>query len=241
MRLQGVKSRGPTVSARRIVAMVVTIGCHLGLLIVLLQPVASYTDMSPMVENNAAALKLQFILSSRQTGTPLVSPTLLLVVLSPGDPRKALVKKAIAPPGQRIPHVTARPASTNVSPPPVVLVLPNVLASPDKYTNSQTSTEDGGFRERLLNAQHSDDTHRVPGSDRPIVPGIQLINPMNQGIGAVARKMQRLFSITDHHCIDVEVWKSLTPEELIARHISFDDVKAEAEKYNCYHPLGLNF
>lgn len=241
MRVQGVKSRGPTVSARRIGAMVVTIGCHLGLLIVLLQPVASYNDMSPVVENGAVALKLRFILSSRPTTTPLASPALRLVVFSPGVPRKALVKEAIPPPGQRVAHVTARPTSTNVSPHPVALVLPNVLASPDQYTNSQASTEDGGFRERLLNAQHSDDVHGVPGSDRPIVPGIQLINPMNQGIGAVARKMQRLFGITDHHCIDVEVWKSLTPEELIARHISLDDVKAEAEKYNCYHPLGLNF
>jgi hypothetical protein len=221
--------------------MVVTIGCHLGLLIVLLQPVVSYTDMSPVVENDAAALRLRFILSSRPTSTPLVSPALRPVVLSPGIPRKALLKEAIPPPGQRVAHVTARSASTNVSPHPIVLMLPNVLASPYQYTNSGASTEDGGFRERLLNAQHSYDVHGVPGSDRPIVPGIQLINPMNQGIGAVARKMQRLFSITNRHCIDVEVWKSLTPEELIARHISLDEVEAEAEKYNCYHPLGLNF
>jgi len=221
--------------------MAVTIGCHLGLLIVLLQPVAPYTHMSPAVENDAAALELRFILPSRPTSTPSVSPAGRPVAFSPGVARKALVKEAMLPPGQRVAHIAARPVSSNVSPPPVVLVLPNVLASPDQYTNSQASTEDGGFQERLLKAQHSDDLHGVPGSDRPIVPGIQLINPMNQGIGAVARKMQRLFSITNHHCIDVEVWKSLTPEELIARHISLDDVNAEAEKYNCYHPLGLNF
>ncbi|RDS79151.1 hypothetical protein DWU98_19295 [Dyella monticola] len=64
---------------------------------------------------------------------------------------------------------------------------------------------------------------------------------MDQGIGAVARTAQRLFGVTNHHCIDVEVLKSLAPEELIARHVSVDEVNAEAEKYNCYHPLGLSF
>jgi hypothetical protein len=237
MRVRGAKSKGRTVSARRIVAMVMTIGCHLGLLIVLLQPIAPYSDMSTVVENNAVALKLRFILWSRPTPPPLVLPALRLITRSPAAPQKKSVKEQ----GQRVTHVTARPASSNVSPPAVVLILPNVLASPDQYTNSQVSTEDGGFRQRLFNAQHADDVHGVPGSDRPIVPGIQLINPMNQGIGAVARKMQRLFGITNRHCIDVEVWKSLTPEELIARHISLDEVEAQAEKYNCYHPLGLSF
>ncbi|WP_147293381.1 hypothetical protein [Dyella monticola] len=221
--------------------MVLTIGCHLVLLIVLLQPVASYTGMFPVVEHHASALKLRFILSPRPTSTPSVSPAPHLVVRSPGVAQKALVKEATLLPGQHVAHVTARPTSTNVSPPPAVPVLPHVLASPDPYTNSQASTEDGGFRERLLNAQHAGDIHGVPGSDRPIVPGIQLINPMDQGIGAVARTAQRLFGVTNHHCIDVEVLKSLAPEELIARHVSVDEVNAEAEKYNCYHPLGLSF
>jgi hypothetical protein len=151
------------------------------------------------------------------------------------------MKEAMPPLSQLAAHVTPQPASTNASSPPGGLALPSVLVSPNQYTNSQASTEDGGFRERLLKSQHSDDIHGIPGSDRPIVRDIQFINPMNQGIGAVARKMQRLFGITNHHCIDVEVWKSLTPEELIARHVSPDDVKEQAEKYNCYHPSGLNF
>ena len=241
MKVQGVKSRGPIVSARRIVAMAVTIGCHLGLLIVLLRPGTPSTDIPSEVEADIGVLKLRFILSSRPTSAPLVSPAPRLAVVSPSIPRKGPMKEAIPPPSQLVAHVTPQPASTNASSPPGGLALPNVLVSPNQYMNSQASTEDGGFQERLLKAQHSDDIHGIPGSARPIVRGIQLINPMNQGIGAVARKMQRLFGITNHHCIDVEVWKSLTPEELIARHVSLDDVKEQAEKYNCYHPSGLNF
>jgi hypothetical protein len=64
---------------------------------------------------------------------------------------------------------------------------------------------------------------------------------MNQGVGAVMRNAQRLFGITDHHCIDVEVWQSLSPEALSARHLSPSDVRGEDEKYNCNRPLGLSF
>jgi hypothetical protein len=57
----------------------------------------------------------------------------------------------------------------------------------------------------------------VPGSDMCFVPGIRLTDPMKQGIGAVTRKVQRLFGVTNHHCIDVDVWRHLTPQELSAR------------------------
>lgn len=241
MKVQGVKSRGSIVSARRIVAMAVTIGCHLCLLLVLLRPGIPSTDIPSVVEADIRVLKLRFILPPRPTSAPLVPPARHLGVVSLSIPRKEPMKEAIPPLSQLAAHVIPQPASTNASSPSGGLALPNVLVSPNQYTNSQVSAEDGGFRERLLKAQHSDDIHGIPGSDRPIVRGIQFINPMNQGIGAVARKMQRLFGITNHHCIDVEVWKSLTPEELIVRHVSPDDVKEQAEKYNCYHPSGLNF
>ena len=100
---------------------------------------------------------------------------------------------------------------------------------------------DGGFGNRLLNAQHSQNTKGIPGSDTHIVPGIQLADPMNQGVGAAMRSTQRLFGIPDRHCIDVEVWQSLSPEDLSARHLSPADVRRQGEKYNCNRPLGLNF
>jgi hypothetical protein len=52
---------------------------------------------------------------------------------------------------------------------------------------------------------------------------------------------QRLFGVTNHHCIDVEVLQSLTPAELAARHLSPADVQKEGEKYACNKPLGLSF
>ncbi|WP_239951097.1 hypothetical protein [Dyella terrae] len=64
---------------------------------------------------------------------------------------------------------------------------------------------------------------------------------MNQGIGSVMRNAQRLFGVTNHHCIDVDVWQHLTPDELKERHLTAADVEKESQKYNCNRPLGLNF
>ena len=55
------------------------------------------------------------------------------------------------------------------------------------------------------------------------------------------RSTQRLFGIPDRHCIDVEVWQGLSPDELIARHLSPGEVRREGDKYNCDRSLGLNF
>ena len=100
---------------------------------------------------------------------------------------------------------------------------------------------DGGFQKRLQNAQRAGDLHGVPGSGIRRAPGLQLIDPMNQGVGAAMRTTQRLFGITDRHCIDVEVWANLNREERIARHISDGDIAAQNEKYHCDRPLGLSF
>lgn len=66
-------------------------------------------------------------------------------------------------------------------------------------------------------------------------------DPRDQGIGAVMRNTQRLFGITNKHCIDVEVWQRLSPQELVERHITPADVRSANEKYQCNRPLGLSF
>ncbi len=106
---------------------------------------------------------------------------------------------------------------------------------------NEASASDGGFQEQLRNARHSHAVRGVPGSDTPYVPGVRLINPMNQGMGAVMRKVQRVFGVANRHCIDVEAWRQLTPQELSARHISSDDVDKTNEKYDCNRPPGLSF
>ncbi|MEO7066734.1 MAG: hypothetical protein ABI114_07480 [Rhodanobacter sp.] len=102
-------------------------------------------------------------------------------------------------------------------------------------------TSDTGFQARLHDAQRSRVVRGVPGSDTPFVAGIHFVDPMQQGIGAVMRTAQRAFGITNSHCVDVDVWRHLTPQELSARYISPSDVDKVDEKYHCNKPSGLSF
>ncbi|WP_429197305.1 hypothetical protein [Luteibacter sp. W1I16] len=108
-------------------------------------------------------------------------------------------------------------------------------------TGNEATSGDGGFQERLRNAQSSTRIRGVPGSDIRVAPGIRLIDPMNQGVGALMRNAQRLFGVANRHCIDVEIWRSLSPEERIVRHISSSDVAKIDEEYKCDKPPGLSF
>jgi hypothetical protein len=93
----------------------------------------------------------------------------------------------------------------------------------------------------MFDTKQSQRVRGVPGSDRSIAPGLELANPMTQGIGSVIRSTKRLFGVTDHHCIDVDVWRHMSEDELIQRHLNSADVEKASAKYNCDRPLGLNF
>lgn len=243
VRSVGANLKGSPISRRRVGAMAVAIGCHVGLIMVLLQPAAGVVSTANVVEDPAALLKVRFVSTpgatrpSSTAGTATGQPLKRARVradASAATPHRPVVassktRSSLAP---NQAQAAALSVVTTMSPGPGAFRLP-VAAS--------TSTGNNGFRERLENLQHTSGVRGVPGSDAPFVPGIKLADPMDQGVGAVMRSTQRLFGVTDRHCIDVEVWQSLSPDELTARHLSPADVRREGDKYNCNRPLGLNF
>ncbi|WP_107913701.1 hypothetical protein [Luteibacter sp. OK325] len=240
----GVNLNGISISARRVAAIVVTVGCHVGLLMVLLRPASNMVDTTAIADDKTPSLELRFISTPLKKSPMPTSQTPQLA-----GSRDAPANESARSRARRTRAVITRSEANSPNAPitaeaPTQPVVPTASTSPgtsDPPMTAPTSTGDGGFRERLGNAQHSQGVRGVPGSDAPVVTGIQLTDPMNQGVGAVMRSTQRLFGITDRHCIDVEVWQSLTPEELSARHLSPGDVRTEQEKYNCNRPLGLSF
>lgn len=225
--------------------MAATIGCHLGLFVVLLRPAAPSTDAVYVSESSPEAISARFIAVARpRPMTPPPRPEPSAPIVSSRTP------SGRAPPSTRhLPDASSQSSETAPASPAHLLILtlpkPAVRIAPigtaDPDADGQTFAGDGAFGERLLKARHGHDVQGVPGSDRRLAPGIQLIDPRDQGIGAVVRKAQRLFGIPDRHCIDVDAWQQLTTEELVARHISPADVKRDAEKYHCRQPLGLHF
>lgn len=226
------KSSGLCESARRVAALIVVICCHLGLLVLLLRPAQDDRDGTLLVNDDPLVLKLRFIPRPQPTATHLTPPEPQPVALTQRIHKTASISVPEPPSAERTKQLTGPPSEPHSINAPTPLNL---------RLNHQASTSDGGFQEQLLNAQHSHDVHGVPGFDRQIVPGIRLINPMNQGLGAVMRNAQRLFGITNSRCIDSDVSRHLTQEELNARHLSLHDLDQIDDKYDCNRPLGLNF
>ena len=212
--------------AHRITALVVVITWHLGLLTLLLRPATFYRETTQLVRSDSSVLKLRFIQPPRSP--PLHSAPQL-----------------IAPPVHR-----RMKSSAMLSKKPLVQQTAEVAAPP--YETSSTSVgsrdagqegsdNDGGFKERLRNAQHAHSIHGIPGPNAAFAPGIQLVDPMSQGIGALMRHAQRAFGIKSRRCIDVDAWRRLSPQELSARHVSPSEVDSVDEKYACNKPPGLHF
>jgi hypothetical protein len=218
-------------SGHRVAVMAVVFTGHLGLLMLLLRPAISDRDATLAARNNSPVLNLRFILQPRPASLHLALPASQRVV-STLRVRGTPSRKPPEPPVQRVTHVAAPPSETHSTNAPTI---------PGQYAGNKVSTRDGSFLERLRNAQHSYAVRGVPGSDTPYVHSIHLVDPMNQGVGAVMRKVQRLFGVANRHCIDVDAWRQLTPQELSARHVSPGDVDRVDEKYDCNRPPGLSF
>lgn len=222
------------VSIRRIVATSFAIGFHLALVIALLRPVAPYVGI-PDHDDYQAALKLRFVFLSRLASTTPPSPPARSVAI-----RQASAKERLPPQAMPIAPVAIRKHEAGV----ISASIPPDASSPsliEQHRAGLPATGDGGFKNRMSDAQQLQRVRGVPGSDRSIAPGLELADPMEQGIGSVMRNTKRLFGVTDRHCIDVDVWRHMSEDELIQRHITSADVEKASAKYSCDRPLGLNF
>jgi hypothetical protein len=219
-------------SGRRIAVWIVVIACHLGALMLFLRPVSDAANSSSPAARSMPALKLRFVHASRPSAPPQVLPPAIVSSKSVRPTTVATRREttAIAKPVVTIPYAPAQA--------PAIPAEPGTagMAGGDSMTDS-----DGGFQDRLRAAQRGSPHNSLPGSDKAFVPGMHFVNPMDQGIGAVVRKAQRLFGVKSRQCIDVETWRSLTPQELSARHISPDEVDREDQRYGCNEPPGLHF
>ncbi|WP_456966418.1 hypothetical protein [Luteibacter sp. HA06] len=210
--------------------MAVAISFHLGLLMMVLAPASHWTDDRPATNRETTSLELRII-------SPVGPAPVALAHRTVTTKAPTLLPLRVVP---RAPVHTG--TASGHEPPTTIATTPeSVPATIRQEATVRASGGDGGFQQRLLDAQHGRAIPGIPGSDNRIAPGVQLTDPMDQGVGAILRNTQRLFGVTNHHCIDVEVWQSLTPAELAARHLSPADVQKESDKYACNKPLGLSF
>ena len=89
------------------------------------------------------------------------------------------------------------------------------------------------FRGRLESAKRALPLARLPGSGVALVAGLPFADPKTQGAAGIARSLQHLFGLPNKHCIDVDVWRNMTRDELLKRHISDQDVERVVTENGC--------
>jgi len=204
---------------RRSVALVVATSFHLFVLILMVWPAIQERSTVPIEHSRPQAIQIRFFRPP------------------PPSAHRAAIAPPVIAPAARVRTTSAVQPS---KPPTVQYATPAPVPSA-LITGNKGTPSDGGFQQQVLKARHSYAVHGIPGSDEPFVPGIRLIDSRTQGVGAAMRQAQRLFGVTSRHCMDVDVWRNLTPRELIARHISPSDMDQTDDKYHCNQPLGLSF
>lgn len=234
MQRAGVPGVQQQISRRRIAALVIAIGGHIGLGLLLLRPPPIWRSSMKRSSGTTSVLELRFIRTSRALLEP---PT---TIVHP-EPRSASNRISLAKPSAPSRAISLMSRHGSQSNEMQTASGRLVVRIPDARGVEGNPGYDRGFMARLRAAKRADVVHGVPGSDASYVPGIHLIDPMDQGIGAVLRKAQRAFGITSSHCIDVDVWSHLTPEQLSARHVSPRDVARVEARYHCNEPSGLHF
>lgn len=219
-------------------ALGLTMALHLAVFFFISRPVVDEEMKDHAWPQSWQALQLRLIRSSKPS--PSRASTPVYVHAAPTQSRqrsaaipliksKVLAMRALAAP---VPSVSQPFVPESKAAAPIVQTLPSAAAE---------STGDGGFADRLRQAQQSYSVRPLPGSDRPRVNGIQLIDPKTQGVAATVRQLQRLFGRPNHHCIDVDAWHRMSPDELSARHISPSDVARVDAENQCNRPMGLSF
>lgn len=222
-------------SGCRIAAFVIAIGGHIWLGLLLLRPASVWRQSIIGNGGTASALELRFIRKPR--------PGVLHRLIEPISHARRRASDEVIPHRRLAPSQSVKSAPGRSPDPNEKQSASGRIAIriPDLRGMGGNAAEDSAFMARLHAAQRADAVHGVPGSDTTYVRGVHLTDPMEQGIGAVMRTTQRAFGITSRHCIDVDVWKHLTPEQLSARHVSPDDVAKTEAMYHCNAPLGLHF
>lgn len=202
----------------RVVSIAAVLALHVGFLMVLLAPATRW----------------------RWNGgrrSPSAADTLQVRLIALPPPRHV-----VAPPPPHRSRVAPLPKTPLLSvrrtqQAPVLAISASVASSPPEpvaSTNAAPSYVPGGGRFGASSGYGSSDT-RLPGSAAPVrgAPVFPMADPRMQGIAGVARVVQSLFGIPDHHCVEVDAWRTLTPDQRLERHIDDAQIDDTAARYGC--------
>lgn len=206
----------------RIATLAAVLLIHLGFLAFLLAPSPGWRWLAQ--ETSTEAPDALFVRMLPVRTEPVTPP-------QPAPPRP--VPRAHRPPPVALPTLPTAQAAAPISP-----VMPRAAdsliatAPPDFVTG-------GG---RFTGPDYGQQNVRVPGSGAPIrgMSTFRMADPRMQGVAGAIRVIGGLVGgAVDPHCLQVDAWQGMSPQERIAHHVDADDARmaAIAESYHCPDPL----
>jgi hypothetical protein len=194
----------------------VVLALHIAVVMLVLMPAA----IEPMQTSNdvASALDVRFIKTRR---TPPVAPKKLTL-----PTRSVMVlERRPHPTVERSPAVATSPASAPL----------RMTWTPAPSTAPGTYVPGGGML--AGSAKMTQRNNYLPGAaDIKGAPHFQMVDPKAQGLAGVIRFIGGLAGAVDRHCVDLDAWQGMTPEERIENHVSEEDMEKIKENYNCKAP-----
>lgn len=98
---------------------------------------------------------------------------------------------------------------------------------------SKQYIEGGGFLQGRSSHTESRQARLPGGAFVKGAPRLQMVDPRVQGLAGVVRLIGSVTGAVDKHCIDLDAWQGMTPEERIAHHVSQADVARAREEHGC--------
>lgn len=226
-------------SLRRGIALGLALSLHLGLLLTLLVPPSAMRSLFARSARRDHAIDVRLI----------DNPSAPHVSSNPPPTARALPK-----PSSRAPsRVTQRPATQRPAPPSAP-VAQRVQPLRQTLSTAPSAVPDyipgGGFAQRLQQTGRGRAASALPGSGRPIVAGVHMIDARTQGLAGVVGFIGGMFGADPPHCVDVDAWRRMTPGQLAERDLTPNDVQQIADDNGClpqkptifnhidYHPGG---
>ncbi|KAF1008231.1 MAG: hypothetical protein GAK28_01210 [Luteibacter sp.] len=78
---------------------------------------------------------------------------------------------------------------------------------------------------------------RLPGDPlQKGAPALRMVDPRTQGMAGVVRIIGSFTGAVDKHCLDLDAWQGMTPEERVAHHVSESDIARLRDNYGCNDP-----
>jgi hypothetical protein len=75
---------------------------------------------------------------------------------------------------------------------------------------------------------------RLPGSPKVTgAPNLKMVDPRTQGLAGMVRILGSVTGAIDKHCLDLDAWQGMSPEERIAHHVTQADMARAREEHGC--------